>query len=357
MSESVSRLTLVLILSGAALGGCSLQDGGRDPKPPLLPPIPGTVVLPPDQPPGKGSPGGLPASQMAFRLEAIRAIDRNLLQGASAALAAYEPNAPSGWTRHALPRPALFGVAETVVLTRADPSRKTIEVSIRGTANLDDAVSDLNATAVLDTDLQIPLHTGFRSIAQGVIEMLNRAYPRSQLPDHTYSLYGHSLGGAVASIVSMYLHQGGLTVDKVVTFGAPRFTTNEGARKYQLLNQRTYRVVRCDDAVPFLPPPNFFGWSTGSYEANGNLLLLLAPPHFDYSIGIDIERDFMHQLREDLANAAKREQLAFGHRMDRYAKLIQSFGRDQYGMPVALRPVSYQLADQQTLCPARLATP
>lgn len=320
---------------------------------PELKPIPGTTVLPPDKP----VPGALPPSQMAFRLEAIRAIDSALLRASAASNLVYEQQKPlpPGWQRHEIARPRLlFGSAQTVLIARVDADDRMVEIAIRGTANLDDALADLRATAELDPDLQIPLHSGFRSIAVGVRDLVSARFTGAQYAGYRYSLYGHSLGGAVASIVSMYLHQGGLTVARVVTFGAPRFTTNEGARKYQVLNQRTFRVVRCDDAVPFMPPPNFFGWTTGSYEANGNLLLLLAPPHFDYSAGLDIERDFEHQLRAELENAAKREKLAFGHRMDHYDRLMSSFSRDRYGAVRALKPVAYRLAQQQTLCPARL---
>src|SRR6476659_7246593 len=113
------------------------------------------------------------------------------------------------------------------------------------------------------------------------------------LTKHSHQTKGRTTNfDCTASIVSMYLHQTGSHVGLVVTFGGPRFTTNEGARKYQVLNQATYRVVRCDDAIAFLPPPNFFGWTNDSYQGNGNILLLLRPPNFDYSQGIDIERDF-----------------------------------------------------------------
>jgi hypothetical protein len=169
-------------------------------------------------------------------------------------------------------------------------------------------------------------------------------------------LYGHSLGGAVAAVVSMYLYQQGSNVDLVVTFGAPRFTTNEGARKYQVLNLRTYRIVRCDDVVPFLPPPNFFGWKTGGYEANGNVLLLLKPPYFDYSMGIDIERDFVYQLRTELTNNQNKEILAFGHRMPNYYSLVYEISPQYVAFEGGkeLVPVSYTLKSQNQLCPPQL---
>jgi hypothetical protein len=168
--------------------------------------------------------------------------------------------------------------------------------------------------------------------------------------------------------MSMYLHQSGSKVTAVVTFGAPRFTTNEGARKYQVLNQVTHRIVRCDDAVPFMPPPNFFGWSNESYQANGSIFLLLKPPYFDYSVGIDIERDFTYQLRLDLENRDATKMLAYGHRMNNYFSLLIDFmprglmanakreeGVFGYTSVPDLQPVTYTLALQSKLCPAQTA--
>lgn len=261
----------------------------------------------------------LPASQEAFRINAVQAVNGQMFEGAHASRAAYGEQAADGGRVIRVPRsPETGGKSETVFHLLVSSENKRIDIAIRGTANLDDVLVDLNASAQIDDVLQIPLHSGFRSVAGEVYAALQRLLSDTELTTYSFRLFGHSMGGAVASIVSMYLHQAGGNVETVVTFGAPRFTTNEGARKYQVLNQRTFRVVRCDDVVPFLPPPNFFGWSTGSYEANGNILLLLKPPYFDYSVGLDIERDFVHQLRSELSNAARRSELAFGHRMENY---------------------------------------
>jgi pimeloyl-ACP methyl ester carboxylesterase len=243
------------------------------------------------------------------------------------------------------------GKGETVFLLRTLPLKQIVDIAIRGTENLDDALVDINAKAEMDDILEIPLHSGFRAVARDVYKALRKELPTETWENYSFRLFGHSLGGAAASIVSMYLHHQGHNVQLVVTFGAPRFTTNEGARKYQVLNQNTYRVVRCDDVVPFLPPPNFLGWSTRGYEANGNILLLLAPPYFDYSVGQDIERDFAHQLRTELKNTAKRSDLAFGHRMANYKDIlfwftgsgIQLRSTPVTNEPADISPISYQL--------------
>jgi hypothetical protein len=297
----------------------------------------------------------LPFSQQKFRLDSVLAINRSLADAATASEMAYEDKASDGWERFEISKTSDENkIEKIVILLRIDNKKRLVEIAIRGTANFDDVIDDLNKRAVRDETLDILLHSGFRNLAVQVHTFLQEKIPPAAFKEYRFQLYGHSLGGAVAAIVSMYLHQAGTNVSLVATFGAPRFTTNEGARKYQVLNANTYRVVRCDDVVPFLPPPNFFGWSTESYQANGNILLLLAPPYFDYSVGIDIERDFVYQLRSELQNVSEREKLAFGHRMKNYDDLVQNITPTGLSMEKTLKPISYNFSLQKQLCPAKL---
>jgi hypothetical protein len=300
---------------------------------------------------------------MAFRNERLIGVGPDLYQAAVAAGNAYNDTAPDGWTRVLIPRnQTIFGAADTVLIVKKDDALKRIEVAVRGTANLDDTLRDLRSQATLDDIIDVPLHTGFRALAKGVFAYLNRAFTPDEIKTYEFRLYGHSLGGAIASIVAMYLHQTDSKVGIVVTFGGPRFTTNEGARKYQVLNRKTFRVVRCDDAIAFMPPPSFFGWTTGGYEGNGNLVLLLKPPQFDYSQDADIERDFVYQLRLELENRGTDGRIVFGHRMDNYTSLLSWFtgdGRTTTASDVfgRLQPVSYKQSLQSDLCPQGLSRP
>jgi hypothetical protein len=305
----------------------------------------------------------LPYSQQVFRVKSVQAVNNELYEGAKIAKLTYSKNVEPGWSRISVPRSRTsFKKGETVFIFRVSKLEKIVDIAIRGTANLDDTLVDMNAKAEMDNVLEIPIHSGFRAVANDVYMTLEKELSKEVWNEYSFRLYGHSLGGAVASIVSMYLHHQGHNVELVVTFGAPRFTTNEGARKYQVLNQKTYRIVRCDDVVPFLPPPNFLGWSTGSYEANGNILLLLTPPYFDYSVSQDIERDFVNQLRTELTNTAKRSELAFGHRMSNYEDIlfwftgagIQLRSKPKTNEPTDIVPISYRLDFQSKLCPSQL---
>jgi hypothetical protein len=83
---------------------------------------------------------------------------------------------------------------------------------------------------------------------------------------------------------------------------------------------------------------------------------MLKPPYFDYSIGIDIERDFTYQLRTELTNKKNKDVLAYGHRMEHYQDLILDVSPRTLASTDApnLVPISYTLKMQRSLCPARL---
>lgn len=311
----------------------------------------------------------LPASQIGFRIGALKAVSKSIQSGAFLAYQSYEEkNDLRLYKRIEIPREqTLFGKAVSVIILIIDDNEKTVSIAVRGTVSIDDVLQDLNATAVFDDELGFRIHSGFRILSREILAHLKQHYLNEEhLKNYKFNLSGHSLGGSIASILSMYLHQAGSQVASVVTLGAPRFTTNEGARKFQILNQVTHRIVRCDDVVPFLPPPNFFGWSNESYQANGNIFLLLDPPYFDYSIGIDIERDFTYQLRLELHNKGVTQRLAYGHRMDNYYSLLTAFipfgmmylatlneSVDRYESVPDLKPISYTLNLQSKLCPGK----
>ena len=67
--------------------------------------------------------------------------------------------------------------------------------------------------------------------------------------EHTVHVTGHSLGGAVAQIIGMWLHKRGKNV-QIFSYGSPKVSN-------QVLSggQPTHwRVVRRSDPIPFTPP-------------------------------------------------------------------------------------------------------
>ncbi|WP_430460674.1 lipase family protein [Thalassolituus sp. LLYu03] len=121
-------------------------------------------------------------------------------------------------------------------------------IAVRGTANLANVMVDLDIAFQPDQGLGIPLHTGFRNSAFAVLEDVS---PQLN-PDQPVHITGHSLGGAVAVVLAMYLERAGFDVTQVVTFGQPKVTNVTGAGLYRQLPLT--RVVTQKDLVPLVPP-------------------------------------------------------------------------------------------------------
>ena len=121
-------------------------------------------------------------------------------------------------------------------------------IAIRGTANVENAILDLNVSLLPDPQLDIMLHQGFASAARAVYADV-KPYLVADKPIHTT---GHSLGGAIAVILAMYIKQDGYSLTQVVTFGQPKVTNVTGAAKFADL--RLIRVVTLQDIVPLVPP-------------------------------------------------------------------------------------------------------
>ena len=132
-------------------------------------------------------------------------------------------------------------------------------IVIRGTANNSNILSDIDVRLVSDTRTGIKLHRGFRDVAVTIMQIIDTStttgrntiqgtkltYPL----EHTVHVTGHSLGGAVAQIIGMWLHKRGKNV-QVFSYGSPKVSS-------QVLSggQPTHwRVVRRSDPIPFSPP-------------------------------------------------------------------------------------------------------
>ncbi len=117
-------------------------------------------------------------------------------------------------------------------------------IIIRGTANTDNVQSDIDVRLVEDTRTGIRLHKGFRDASITIMQILDESYTI----EHTVHVTGHSLGGAVAQIIGMWLHKRGNNV-QIFSYGSPKVSN-------QVLpgGQPTHwRVVRLSDPIPFTP--------------------------------------------------------------------------------------------------------
>ena len=118
-------------------------------------------------------------------------------------------------------------------------------IVIRGTANDANVLSDVDVRLVSDTRTGIRLHKGFRDVAVTIMQIIDT----TKTLEHTVHVTGHSLGGAVAQIIGMWLHKRGNNV-QIYSYGSPKVSD-------QVLSggQPTHwRVVRRSDPIPFTPP-------------------------------------------------------------------------------------------------------
>ena len=117
-------------------------------------------------------------------------------------------------------------------------------IVIRGTDNTANVLSDIDIRMIKDDVLDIYLHKGFRDASTTIIQEVDKYY---QL-EHTVHVTGHSLGGAIAQIIGMWLHRRGYNV-QIFSYGSPKVSS-------QVLSggQPTHwRVVRRSDPVTFSP--------------------------------------------------------------------------------------------------------
>jgi len=160
-----------------------------------------------------------------------------------------------------------------------DPVGKRQIIAIRGTANLKNAILDVELWRDKSPTLGIRLHHGFEVAAKLVFADVGRFLDRGA----PIVVCGHSLGAAEAIVVGMLLVKEGYHVDKIVGSGPPKVTDTEGWRIYKDLP--VVRVSSAFDPVPFLPPSSFY--SSAPLVQGGHLLMLLdgpyvavAPPEF-----------------------------------------------------------------------------
>ena len=93
----------------------------------------------------------------------------------------------------------------------------------------------------------INLHRGFKDAAMFILEDIDENYKLEQV----VYLTGHSMGGAVAQIIGLWLDQRGHDV-QIYTFGSPKVSTTFFGNR-----PTHFRVSFGNDPVPFLPPYPF----------------------------------------------------------------------------------------------------
>ena len=122
-------------------------------------------------------------------------------------------------------------------------------ISIRGTDNAKNVLTDLDARPFRDRKLGVQIHRGFRDAA----EKLRDDILENVALEETIILTGHSLGGAIAQILGLWFEDDAYEV-QIYTFGSPSVLIE------QMWEDGHFRVYLENDPVPFLPPFPYVHW-------------------------------------------------------------------------------------------------
>ena len=163
-----------------------------------------------------------------------------------------------------------------------DSQTKVQVISVRGTSNIENAMVDILLKLKVDQNTGIQLHEGFAFAARQVYTELKPLLNT----DYKITATGHSLGGAVALILAMYLDADQFNVDQVITFGQPKVTNIAGANKISHIN--IIRVVTPFDIVPLVPPLDPLDINNlDVYWHAGKEVILLAENQYAVLAGLD----------------------------------------------------------------------
>lgn len=175
-----------------------------------------------------------------------------------------------------------------MLLTNAAQQTQTIVLS--GTITFNqwrlDALTQMDA----DVELGINLHSGWRAGARATRDDVE---PRL-LPGYRIRVYGYSLGGATAAILSLYLQHDGVDVTEVITCGQPRVTDETGVAALNALPLT--RLISGNDNVPWWP---FYPYAHGNevlFLLDGAFVVRMQPgdADFDFRIETPAELDLLN---------------------------------------------------------------
>ncbi len=107
-------------------------------------------------------------------------------------------------------------------------------------------------------------HQGFKAAADAIWRDVRDAGALARETGRPLLIGGHSLGGAIATILAEGLLRNGLPPAAVYTFGMPRPGNARFACTYNTaLGGVTYRLVHGEDPIPTIPPYALGYWHVG----------------------------------------------------------------------------------------------
>jgi len=205
-------------------------------------------------------------------------------------------------------------------------NRRIQAIAVRGTVGRVNWGLNKDTVGVRDEKTGILMHRGFKTAAEAIYDDVK---PRLRRGYKTY-LTGHSLGGAVAAILGIYLRHDGVRLGGIYTFGQPKFTDAAGARAYR--NLPLLRFIYQNDAVIFVPDVTKDGEQLFAHV--GPAVNLLRGPHYVY---LSAEETF------ELSQGSFRNFFGIVSVQDHYMKWYLEGLRDKLG---GAKRVSFEDRDQ-----------
>jgi hypothetical protein len=202
---------------------------------------------------------------------------------------------------------------EVNYLVATNDTLKHHVIAVRGTANVENAIVDISLQLLPDAHAKVALHQGFAQAAEGVYKSILPVLSK----DYKISTTGHSLGGAIAVILAMYLNIDQYTLGPIITFGQPKVTNVGGALAFRHLD--VMRVVTARDVVPLVPPLDAMDLSKiDIYWHLGKEIVLLKGA--DYAV-LEGVKSMMRATR--ILNTTLSQDNLEHHKMARYLKQIE----------------------------------
>ena len=147
-----------------------------------------------------------------------------------------------------------------------NPISQTTVMAFHGTSNAADWRTDMELQQIQnslnsDSKNKEKVHKGFLkryTFMQPDIKKLINKYNESTR-EGGWFVAGHSLGGAVATLVAYDQKDNFSSLPHIYTFGQPRVGNSEFAKKMDsMYPSGAYRVVNTSDVITLLPPPVWF---------------------------------------------------------------------------------------------------
>lgn len=164
-----------------------------------------------------------------------------------------------------------FGMA---ALGKGDHKNEAF-VTLRGTASLFDALTDLNA-GVKVSHTGAMVHQGFYYTFDSLLPEL-KGFMQKCGSAHTIHCMGHSLGGALATLAADWINKNSSATVKLYTFGSPRVGLNYFAERAttNIGVENIFRTYHRTDPVPMVPT-----WPFTHVPDNSSDYLLDSPTAF-----------------------------------------------------------------------------